>query len=284
MALLLKKMWYGYDYIFDELADPRSKGWFLVSSPITLVAILISYNYFCLVLGPMLMKNRQAFELKNVIKIYNLFQIGLSVYIFYEATVQVLFLNEFSFLCQGVNASTDPVTLRLLSGVWMYYLAKISELFDTIFFVFKKSYRQISFLHLYHHSGMAVAGWLAIKYFPGGQCIYVGWINSFVHIIMYTYYLLSNFGPKYKKYLWWKRYLTVMQIIQFGLISIQNAVSLFFDCGFPVVLKLLLLCGCVNFTWMFSSFYYNTYIKDNKRKREKCQVELNGGEVFDKIS
>jgi len=37
--------------------------------------------------------------------------------------------------------------------------------------------------------------------------------NSFIHIFMYTYYLLAAFGPHMQKYLWWKRYMTKMQLV-----------------------------------------------------------------------
>jgi len=38
-------------------------------------------------------------------------------------------------------------------------------------------------------------------------------INSFVHIIMYSYYFLAALGPKMRKHLWWKKYLTRIQIV-----------------------------------------------------------------------
>jgi phosphatidylglycerophosphate synthase len=38
-------------------------------------------------------------------------------------------------------------------------------------------------------------------------------INTFVHTIMYSYYLMAAFGPRYQKYLWWKKYLTVLQMV-----------------------------------------------------------------------
>ena len=38
-------------------------------------------------------------------------------------------------------------------------------------------------------------------------------INSFVHVVMYTYYLVAALGPEFKKYLWWKKYVTVLQIV-----------------------------------------------------------------------
>lgn len=40
-----------------------------------------------------------------------------------------------------------------------------------------------------------------------------GVINSFVHIVMYSYYLLSAFGPEVQKYLWWKKHITNMQMV-----------------------------------------------------------------------
>ena len=38
-------------------------------------------------------------------------------------------------------------------------------------------------------------------------------INSFVHVLMYTYYGLSAIGPHMQKYLWWKKYLTRIQLV-----------------------------------------------------------------------
>ena len=38
-------------------------------------------------------------------------------------------------------------------------------------------------------------------------------LNSFIHVIMYSYYGLTAFGPWIQKYLWWKRYLTMLQLV-----------------------------------------------------------------------
>ena len=38
-------------------------------------------------------------------------------------------------------------------------------------------------------------------------------MNSFIHVIMYSYYGLAAFGPWIQKYLWWKRYLTMLQLV-----------------------------------------------------------------------
>jgi hypothetical protein len=75
-------------------------------------------------------------------------------------------------------------------------------------------------------------GWSGAKYIAGGQCkffiyseeqylfilflllaLFIVIINSFIHIIMYGYYGLSACGPQIQKYLWWKRYLTQVQMV-----------------------------------------------------------------------
>lgn len=59
-------------------------------------------------------------------------------------------------------------------GVYIYFLAKISELLDTVFFVLRKKERQISFLHMYHHTVMPMISWGATKYYPGGHGTFIG--------------------------------------------------------------------------------------------------------------
>lgn len=39
-------------------------------------------------------------------------------------------------------------------------------------------------------------------------------VNSVVHVIMYTYYGLSAAGPRFQKYLWWKKYMTAIQLVR----------------------------------------------------------------------
>lgn len=36
-----------------------------------------------------------------------------------------------------------------------------------VFFVLRKKYSQISFLHVYHHLGMCLLGFVGTKYVPG---------------------------------------------------------------------------------------------------------------------
>lgn len=70
---------------------------------------------------------------------------------------------------------------------------------------------------------MPMISWGTTKYYPGGHGTFIGLINSFVHIIMYAYYLLSALGPQMQKYLWWKKYITNMQMVSFVFHAIHEA-------------------------------------------------------------
>lgn len=56
----------------------------------------------------------------------------------------------------------------------------------------------------------------------GGNATFPNILNNFVHICMYSYYMLSAMGPQYQKYLWWKKYMTELQIVSrfFPIISV----------------------------------------------------------------
>lgn len=47
----------------------------------------------------------------------------------------------------------------------------------------------------------------------GGHSTFFAMLNSFVHIVMYFYYMIAAMGPQYQKYIWWKRYLTTFQMV-----------------------------------------------------------------------
>ena len=59
---------------------------------------------------------------------------------------------------------------------------------------------------------MPVSWWFGVKFVPGGFGTFHALLNSFIHFLMYTYYGLAALGEKYQKFLWWKKYMTTMQM------------------------------------------------------------------------
>lgn len=147
----------------------------------------------------------------------------------------------------------------MYTGAYWYYIAKMIELLDTVFFVLKKNQHQVTFLHVYHHSVMVLWAYYYLKYAFGEQGVVIGFMNSFVHIIMYTYYLLAALGPQMKKYLWWKRYLTGLQLVQFCTMIVVLAVTSILDCNVPKRVTVILSFLVVSFLYLFSRFYIKSY-------------------------
>ena len=61
---------------------------------------------------------------------------------------------------------------------------------------------------------MAFSVWPGLRFVPGGHATFFGLLNSFVHVFMYLYYMFAALGPKYSKWIWWKRHMTDLQMVQ----------------------------------------------------------------------
>ncbi|XP_052863983.1 elongation of very long chain fatty acids protein 7-like [Anopheles cruzii] len=148
---------------------------------------------------------------------------------------------------------------KIWNGAWMYLMLKIVELLDTVFFVLRKKQNQVSFLHVYHHTIMVLFTWFYLKYIPGMEAAFIGVLNSFVHIIMYTYYLIAALGPRYQKYLWWKRYMTTLQLLQFGIMLCYFGLINSMQCAVPRALTYFFVSNITIFLFLFINFYRKAY-------------------------
>lgn len=131
--------------------------------------------------------------------------------ILYDKNFSTLFITEPNHLKVRCLICLN-LLFQITSSIYTYFIAKVTELLDTIFFVLRKKYNQVTFLHVYHHFLMFWSPWFVVKYEPSISTVFLGTLNSFVHIIMYSYYGLSAF-PSMSKYLWWKKYITRMQLV-----------------------------------------------------------------------
>ncbi|XP_049875454.1 elongation of very long chain fatty acids protein AAEL008004-like [Pectinophora gossypiella] len=247
----------------EEKSDPRTRGLLLATNPIPLAIILISYLYFCTSWGPNFMKDRKPFALKNTLIAYNAFQVLFSVYLCLGGWFAG-WHDWPDFFCQPIDTEDNASSRAMHHVAHCYYLAKITELLDTVFFVLRKKDNQVTFLHLYHHATMPIFSYFGLRYFPNGHGTLFGIMNSFVHIVMYTYYLIAGLGPQYQKYLWWKKHVTTIQLVQFFLIFAHNFPPLFSSCTYPKFLHVILCTDAAFFFYMFGKFYIKNYLVKNK--------------------
>nr|UZG94250.1 fatty acid elongase 8a [Paedocypris micromegethes] len=252
-----------YQWILEN-GDKRTDGWLLVYSPVPVSVVFLCY-LLVIWTGPKIMAERPPVDIKALLIPYNFFMVCLSAYMFYEFTA-ASWLAKYSLLCQPVDYSESPLAMRMARVCWWFYFSKVIELTDTMFFIMRKKNSQLTFLHVYHHGTMIFNWWAGVKYVAGGQSFLIGLINSLVHVVMYLYYGLAALGPQWQKYLWWKRYLTSLQLLQFFTVTIHTAANLFADCDFPDSMNVVVLAYSFSLIALFSNFYYQNYLtKKSKR-------------------
>lgn len=247
--------------------DPRVAGWPFMGSPIPILTLLAGYVYFVKVWGPNWMRDRKPFQLRWLILAYNVGMVLANGFFFVYGGPRTYLGGSYSWFCEPVNYTTDDEPMLIIRLGWWYLLLKVAELMDTVFFVLTKKLSHISVLHVIHHSLVAWSVWLGVNFGATGQNCFFPFVNCFIHMIMYTYYALAALGPSVRPYLWWKRYLTQLQMAQFISLIVHGSIPVFYDCGFPPYFGYLTIFEASLFFALFFNFYVNTY---NRHKPQRA--------------
>jgi len=242
------------------LRDQRMDGRLFMSSPWPVAAICLSYYILVRFIGPRFMKDRPAFDVQKIMIAYNFIQTFFSLWIF-SGTCYFFLTGRYNWICQPVDYSNGVDGSYAAVMTWWYFFSKFTDFFDTFFFILRKKFNQCSTLHVVHHGIMPFTTWWVARFVGGGQSLFAGFLNMGIHTLMYFYYLLSACGPQVQKHLWWKRYLTSMQLIQFVLVFIHAMVPIFYDCNFPKIFSYVILSHGAMFFALFSNFYIQSYTK-----------------------
>ncbi|XP_076392787.1 very long chain fatty acid elongase 7 isoform X2 [Megachile rotundata] len=251
-----------YRYLMEHAADPRVADWFLMKSPFPLLAIVSLYLLFVLHLGPLYMRNRKPYNLNRIMIFYNILMAIASGSVFYGLLTSG-YTTKYSLRCEPHIVSYDPESYRMARWVWRVILLKVFELSDTVIFILRKKYNQASFLHIYHHTLTVLLSWIACKFVPGGMWTFTIMINSLVHVIMYTYYLLACVGPEMQKRIApLKQYITGLQMIQFIIMICHTFQSFLPSCepnrkpmAFIYMSQILIMF------YMFCDYYKKSYLR-----------------------
>eukprot|EP00291_Cryptomonas_curvata_P022724 CAMPEP_0172166528 /NCGR_PEP_ID=MMETSP1050-20130122/9035_1 /TAXON_ID=233186 /ORGANISM="Cryptomonas curvata, Strain CCAP979/52" /LENGTH=231 /DNA_ID=CAMNT_0012837155 /DNA_START=93 /DNA_END=784 /DNA_ORIENTATION=- len=219
------------------------------------------------------MQNREAMKLRWLCAIHNFglafFSLAVLLGQLYETVLAAQRIGAYNVFCWQ---EPTPPNGRLYFWSYLFYLSKYYEFLDTVFIVLKK--KPLDFLHCYHHAIVPLSAWMGFKgwYMP----IITGSIfNSAVHTVMYYYYGVVTLGGT----VWWKRYLTVFQIVQFcsgfgftlafylmyfrdlRLAETPTSVALTFTKGCHADVHAVVFVALVNISFLalFVQFYVRTY-------------------------
>jgi len=234
--------------------DPRTTEWFLMN-PVHMFAVALSYLVL-IVVGKAVMKNRKEFNLWSFRVFHNAFLTALSLYLVVEMLRQASLTSFYGPIIRDSRGNGMAKILHL------YYLSKVVEFIDTFIMILRKKFDQISFLHIYHHVSVLIMWWFNVYFYPGGEAYPSAWLNSFVHVWMYSYYFLSTIGYE----VWWKRFLTQLQISQLSLFVLQGISLLFTGAKEFVFIGLINGAYAATLVILFLNFYTKSYRKPTTKK------------------
>jgi len=200
--------------------------------------------------------NFDGFIMKQAMRVYNLAQIVGCSWMIY------LFLPDF-IRFPDVFGLYSTYTARAEFAMLMHYFSKAFDYFDTIFMILRRKERQLTFLHVFHHATvLQIWGTLLYASHGGSTAGFAAMLNSFVHVVMYSHYLVTSFGIRNP----FKKYITMVQLTQFA-IDFVHAITILTGFGnYPKRLATIQFVYQIFMLTLFGKFYIKSYSKPAKNR------------------
>lgn len=272
---IFQKLDYYLSRYWTENGDPRlNKSILMGGGPWQMLTITLTYLTAVKLFLPYMMRHRKPMDnLLWPIRAYNAFMVLFNAYLFLSFSKKL----NWGLDCWGCGKSMQRVDQAGLVLWELTLLSRYMDFFDTIFFVCRKKYDHISLLHVTHHTVVPVIVWFAGKLEPTPMVVFAGYINLPIHVIMYTYYGLSTF-PNVRKYLWWKKYLTSVQIIQFCLDLVHSLQVVYWPfCNYHTM-TYIQTAFSLTFLYLFMQFYFKSYRINKKSTNSINGLQANGSQ------
>ena len=179
-------------------------------------------TYLCLVLSiKQYIRHRgKPYDLRPVSIVYNAALSVMSAYLLYQhCTVMLRLLSRHSLWSVLCDAQAQHLAGAKTLSLYIIYVTKYLELSDTALLCLRG--KSTPFIHVYHHAITVLFAYIGLR-----EATCLGWtmpiLNLTVHVFLYAYFALVESGRR----VWWKRYLTLMQVTQFYLTMVPTFVAL----------------------------------------------------------
>jgi hypothetical protein len=152
--------------------------------------------------------------------------------------------------------------------IYLFYISKYYEFFDT--FLLYLNDKTPIFLQKYHHIG-AVISWHLMYTYKVEMIWMASLLNSFVHTIMYSYYLGCLLKINQVRFI--KQYITSLQLFQFFIL--YTNFYLYrppIETWFNYYIIIFFASYGVGVIGLFAKFYYDSYIDNSKNLKTTKQL------------
>jgi len=215
------------------------------------------------------MSTRTKFELKAVVRYHNavlcVWSFLMLVGCLHPVSKVIMQDGLLGSLCDA-RGLLLPAKGLFAYTAWHYYASKYYELADTVIIVLKKN--PLTVLQMWHHVSVLMLTWLWQN--SGWSLCWWGIAcNTTVHVFMYYYFSVATLGKRP----WWKKYLTMGQLVQFATVFINIFLWLYLtraqgkSCAGDEFTALVSQGVNISYLCLFGAFYARTY-KSTKRKEQ----------------
>jgi elongation of very long chain fatty acids protein 4 len=217
-------------------------------------------------------------KLYGVAFLYNIAQVMLCSYMCIEAVI-VAKRSNFNLVCNSYDAKHPPMA----NVLWLFYASKVLDFVDTFFIIVGKKWKQLSFLHVYHHTTIFLFYWLNLHVNYDGDIYLTIVLNGAIHTIMYTrvfpapaiFYRRDRPRPNHRYYfvsmhtrdIWWKKYLTLAQLVQFTCMNAQAIYMFVTGCSAtPPRVTAIYFVYIISLFILFLQFFMSSYVPKKKKQ------------------
>lgn len=248
------------DLSFSSTYSPGA----LIVVPLLYVILVQALKPKCVCVGDGIMK--------PCMMVYNLFQMVMNLGLI---TTLTSYLYSMGTMFPDSATDTTHFTNKIAWwGLLFVLFSKYIDLLDTIFMRLRNKDRQVSFLHVYHHASIIFVTGIHLHFgYYDGFSVFPPLLNAYVHLIMYGYYFFTSLGYN----VWFKRYITTMQIVQFYADILYLSVGMYFIrhamWGTEWNLRIFMNSYIITMILLFSAFYRKSYTSKKKEGKTGKKIE-----------
>lgn len=125
---------------------------------------------------------------------------------------------------------------------------------------------------VFHHGTYPLIIWSAAVYAPGGNSLFLGVINLFIHVIHFTYLSITTSFPKFKLF-FYPKFFFLAHIVQFSAVILHGA-QFYLDnfCNYPLfIVNIAEFWGVLIFLLFVSDWFSFISPKEESKKYSKIQ-------------
>lgn len=261
-----------YHEIFYVKADPRIRDRIFMGDPAPLLAIYFIYIVSIKFVLPKFMKNRSPCRLRGFENLLQFLLLLSSMY--FLAVCSKFWLFHYNWRCEPLDTSNSPLAMLAVQSSHLYLMSKFVYIFESVLLGFRKNYSYMESYLLVHHTLYPLTIWSVVNYLPGGHAIFLGFINSFAHTVLFGYQLFANNFLLEKKLYRHTGVVSKFLLIFQCVFLFPHAIQLFFknDCSFSLQYPITVLISAATSASIAIILVVKNCLESHK---EKNIVEVN---------